>query len=292
MKIECPHCEQHYEIDDEYIGQIIECQKCKQEFVAEPLPVPVVAEPPRTSKRGKGSDVKAGITPANKKCPFCRGDVAADAQKCCHCGEWIVEKAHNDQKNTDKNEIVFVILGVFLGLIGVHNFYVNEKAAGFEKILLFLLGIYLFDWFPHSRIGVVVLFINAIWVIVEIIRNAKHIRRSPKNKRALGMTFLVAFTAILFLFFSWYHKYIESKYEKVGDISFLAGQAGALAIYNKSVASLEQEKKINEERDKIYTDALRTPLINLRKLIDLSSNRYKQGSDDIADTYNWRNRMY
>lgn len=35
MKTECPHCGQHYEVDEEYIGQIANCIICKQEFVIE-----------------------------------------------------------------------------------------------------------------------------------------------------------------------------------------------------------------------------------------------------------------
>ena len=35
MKTECPHCGQHYEVDKEYIDQIVECTSCGQEFVVE-----------------------------------------------------------------------------------------------------------------------------------------------------------------------------------------------------------------------------------------------------------------
>lgn len=35
MKTECPHCGQHYEVDEKYIGQIANCIICKQEFVIE-----------------------------------------------------------------------------------------------------------------------------------------------------------------------------------------------------------------------------------------------------------------
>ena len=35
MKTECPHCGQHYEVDQEYIDQIVECTSCRQEFVVE-----------------------------------------------------------------------------------------------------------------------------------------------------------------------------------------------------------------------------------------------------------------
>ena len=37
MKTECPHCDQHYEVDEEYIGQIAKCISCNQEFVIEKI---------------------------------------------------------------------------------------------------------------------------------------------------------------------------------------------------------------------------------------------------------------
>lgn len=289
MKTECPHCNQHYEVDDQYNGQVVECQKCKQEFFVEPLrDLP----PKRKSELSKVVSKVAvpKAKPVSKQCPFCKAEIAGDAQKCCHCGEWVVERTYNDQKITSKNEIVFVILGLLLGLIGVHNFYVNEKAAGFEKILLSLLGISLLAWFPHIPLGTFVLFVNAVWVLIEIVRNGKHVI-SPEKRRSYGMVILNMITAILFVFFSCYYGYVESKYEEVSDISFRAGQAGALAIYNDNNVSLvEKERKINGERDKIFADALRTPLISSKRLIDLSFNSYKEGSDDVANTY--RDKVY
>ena len=48
MKTKCPHCGQHYEVDKEYIDQIVECTSCGQEFVVEIQPEQgnVVAPPP------------------------------------------------------------------------------------------------------------------------------------------------------------------------------------------------------------------------------------------------------
>ena len=38
MKAECPHCGQHYEVDEEHVDQMITCLSCGQEFVVEVLP--------------------------------------------------------------------------------------------------------------------------------------------------------------------------------------------------------------------------------------------------------------
>lgn len=46
MKTECPHCGQHYEVDQEYADQIVECVSCGQEFVVEILPEQANITPP------------------------------------------------------------------------------------------------------------------------------------------------------------------------------------------------------------------------------------------------------
>lgn len=33
MKTQCPHCQQHYEVDDSFLGTTVSCETCKKEFV-------------------------------------------------------------------------------------------------------------------------------------------------------------------------------------------------------------------------------------------------------------------
>ena len=33
IKIECPWCNQHYSVDESYVGQKVECSVCEKEFV-------------------------------------------------------------------------------------------------------------------------------------------------------------------------------------------------------------------------------------------------------------------
>ena len=35
MKTECPRCKQHYEVDDSYLGVVVTCESCNQDFVVE-----------------------------------------------------------------------------------------------------------------------------------------------------------------------------------------------------------------------------------------------------------------
>ena len=38
----CPHCKQHYELEDDIQGQVAECTKCGREFTIVPMEKPVL----------------------------------------------------------------------------------------------------------------------------------------------------------------------------------------------------------------------------------------------------------
>ena len=44
MKISCPHCGQHYEVDDSTLGAEVTCEKCGNGFAASPMPDPEPVE--------------------------------------------------------------------------------------------------------------------------------------------------------------------------------------------------------------------------------------------------------
>jgi TM2 domain-containing membrane protein YozV len=58
-----------------------------------------------------------------------------------------------------KSRAVYIILGLFLGGLGVHNFYIGRVATGLIQLLITLLLGWLF----------VPLFIVGFWVIIEVI---------------------------------------------------------------------------------------------------------------------------
>lgn len=74
MKIECPHCGQHYEVDEEYIGQIANCISCNQEFVIEKIrPDDDIQEkkekqPAETSTEKR--TISMELTKIEEKCPW------------------------------------------------------------------------------------------------------------------------------------------------------------------------------------------------------------------------------
>ena len=51
MKTECPHCGQHYEVEENFAGQNVECSQCGKEFEVRAILQPEIL--PKTSSRAK-----------------------------------------------------------------------------------------------------------------------------------------------------------------------------------------------------------------------------------------------
>lgn len=94
-------------------------------------------------------------------CRFCGNKLSKDAKFCQECGKEVVEnseiKAREKTENSynNKSKIAAGLLGIFLGFLGVHNFYLgyNEKAVA--QLLLTILTCGLLS------------FISGIWGLIE-----------------------------------------------------------------------------------------------------------------------------
>lgn len=112
------------------------------------------------------------------KCEYCENEVTTGVNRCPCCGGPISSNLHGqmtsapindmgiglpEKLNEDcvvphkgKNKWVFILLGVFLGGFGVHNFYAGYIARGVIKVLITIVSFGLLFW------------ISWIWAIVEI----------------------------------------------------------------------------------------------------------------------------
>lgn len=82
--------------------------------------------------------VKAGD--GNSYCANCGNPVNPNASVCLSCGVAIA-KGKEDKKNwlpAGKDKMMAIVLCLFLGGVGVHNFYLGETKKGIIKILLCL----------------------------------------------------------------------------------------------------------------------------------------------------------
>ncbi|MBQ3140409.1 MAG: NINE protein, partial [Clostridia bacterium] len=85
--------------------------------------------------------VKCGVKvgDGNRFCANCGKEVAPDAAVCMNCGV-AVKKAGGNLGGQDK--IVMILICLFLGGLGIHNFMMGETKKGIFKIVMsFVCGI-------------------------------------------------------------------------------------------------------------------------------------------------------
>ena len=76
-----------------------------------------------------------------------------------------VKQTNINRKKTNTNRkqrVIYVLLGIFMGGFGAHNFYAGEIGKGIAKIVLITVGMILFPFFAVFG-GFV-----GIWTIVEV----------------------------------------------------------------------------------------------------------------------------
>lgn len=90
-------------------------------------------------------------------CQQCGKEIPDQAAICIHCGV-ATPNASSLSGKSERNRLAFIILGFFLGTLGVHNFYAGYTGRGATQLLITLLLFWLI--FP---LGIVWL-----WNIIEI----------------------------------------------------------------------------------------------------------------------------
>ena len=110
------------------------------------------------------------------KCEYCDNPVPDGVTRCPSCGAMvrateqlpgIVQEQPSPQSCTTtqhpqvveaKSRVTYVILGIFLGVLGIHNFYAGRTYCGLAQLLTTLL----LGWLVIPIFGI------WIWTIVEI----------------------------------------------------------------------------------------------------------------------------
>lgn len=111
-----------------------------------------------------------------KRCSRCGQPVTANFRFCQGCGAPVEAPAHQTPNmnqampnmqyqncqtqgmvNEPKDRLVFILLGVFLGCFGAHNFYAGYTGKAVAQLLITLLSF------------TTLAFISVIWAIIEVI---------------------------------------------------------------------------------------------------------------------------
>lgn len=122
----CPHCNTMFSVDEAYVGQNLPCPNCGNSFLIQGIPQPVQIAQPMYQQ-----------PPMPVQQPMYQQPYAQPASQ-------------------PKERMIFILLGVFLGGLGAHNFYAGYTAKGAIQLLISLLSggmASIFVW---------------IWVIIEI----------------------------------------------------------------------------------------------------------------------------
>lgn len=95
------------------------------------------------------------MTPAKARCR-CGEEYPTDYPRCPFCG---LPAEHSTSRPGGRSRAIFILLAVFLGGLGVHNFYAGYVGRAAGQIALSLVGLFVSPF---------VFLALLLWIIIEI----------------------------------------------------------------------------------------------------------------------------
>lgn len=162
ITITCPTCTTTLEIDAKYRNEEVECGNCQQVFIA------------KTKGESSRSEEALEVAPSSKrKNRFRKERTKDDYDDEDDDDDYEDERPrrrsrYRRQSANDyipKSRLAYILLALFLGTLGVHNFYAGRTGAGIAQLLITIFS------FPLMCVGVGLLtvFIPVVWSLVEIV---------------------------------------------------------------------------------------------------------------------------
>jgi hypothetical protein len=106
--------------------------------------------------------------PASWFCPRCGASNWSAAARCTQCGSpspfqqpayYMPPPPVHVFVEIPKSRAVYIVLGLFLGGLGIHNFYAGRNGSGIAQLLITIFTFWL----------IIPIFIMWLWVIIEVI---------------------------------------------------------------------------------------------------------------------------
>lgn len=125
------------------------------------------------------------------QCPNCGGTVSPGADRCLKCGSYVEQPKDESQQQqqgqvpvqvivqqaapqpeavagpSDKSKITAGILGILLGWLGIHRFYLGYSSIGGSILSLYILGLILTFTFCGAVVGVPMMIAASLWGLIE-----------------------------------------------------------------------------------------------------------------------------
>ena len=161
MKLQCPYCNQECETSDELAdGQHVVCPFCNETFVYREARTPGAFCTKCGNKLNQGDAFcsKCGAATdgtANNNSLSSRQDKFFERIE-------MIERARYERElnRSDKSRVAYVFLGLFLGFLGIHNFYIGKTRRGVSQLIVTVIF--------GAITGGCALFAVLIWAIVDI----------------------------------------------------------------------------------------------------------------------------
>lgn len=105
-------------------------------------------------------------------CPYCNSPVPFNVSQCPGCGAPVQQPQSVNQPTMPqapignqpasapvnrRNRVVYIMLGLFLGCLGIHNFYAGRNGRGATQLLITVLVGWIGGWV-----------VTGIWALIDI----------------------------------------------------------------------------------------------------------------------------